>query len=60
MTFGKCVLPSGLCSVSPGDAEPIAVFTAGVRAIRFLEKLTADGHSLLESNSCMLTGWVLD
>ena len=42
----------------PGDAEPITVFTAGVKAKMLLEKLNADGSSLLESSSWMLTGWV--
>lgn len=58
MTFGKCIISSGLCSLLAGDAEPITVFTAGVNAKMFLEKLNPDGSSLLESNSWMLTGWV--
>lgn len=58
MTFGKCILSSGLCSLLPEHAEPITVFSAGVNAKMFLEKLNPDGISLLESNSWMLTGWV--
>lgn len=57
MTFGKRILPSGLCSLSPGDAEPITVFTAGAKAKMFLEELNADSSCLLESNSWMLPGW---
>lgn len=53
---GKSVLPSGLCSLLPGNAEPVTVFTAGVKAKIFLEKQTAGGHSLLESHSWMLAG----
>lgn len=30
VTFGKCIIPLGLCSLSPEDAEPITVFAAGV------------------------------
>lgn len=49
VTFGKCIIPSGLCSLSPEDAEPITVFAAGVKAKMFLKKLNAGGSSLLES-----------
>lgn len=56
VTFGKCTIPSGLCSLSPEDAEPTPVFAAGVKAKIFLEKLNAGGSSLLESTGWMLTG----
>lgn len=53
---GTGVLPSGLCSLLPGNAEPITVFTAGVKAKVVLEKRTAGGRSLPESNSWMPAG----
>lgn len=58
VTFGKCIIPSGLCSLSAEDAEPITVFAAGAKAKMFLEKINAVGSYLLESTGCMLTGWV--
>lgn len=58
VTFGKCIVPSGLCSLSPEDAEPIPVFAAGAKAKVFLEKMNASGSSLLESTGWMLAGWV--
>lgn len=58
VTFGKCIVPSGLCSLSPEDAEPITVFATAGKAKVFPEKMNAGGSSLLESTGWMLTGWV--